>query len=68
VTEDLRGTGGAVVDLEDFIVEEIPAYLPSGEGEHTMALVRKQGLTTVEAARRIGRTLGLPSRPWGTRG
>src|SRR5690349_5032263 len=35
VTTDLPGCGGRVKDEpEDFEVEELPAYLPSGQGEH----------------------------------
>lgn len=29
---------------EDFLVEEIPLYMPSGEGEHLYVLLRKRGL------------------------
>ena len=35
---------------EDFIVEEIPAYEPCGEGEHLYVRFTKRGLTTDEAA------------------
>ncbi len=60
LTADLPGAGGAVRELEDFVVEELPAYLPCGEGEHCLALVEKRGLTTPQAIERICRALGLP--------
>jgi len=32
-----------------FVVEEIPAYTPSGEGAHTFLWLEKRGLTTFDA-------------------
>jgi len=46
----------------DFEVEEVPAYLPSGEGEHLFLWVEKRGVSTPEAAKRLARTLGLTDR------
>ena len=44
---DIPGTGGILrAQLEDFEVEEIPSYLPSGTGSHAYAFVEKRGLTT----------------------
>jgi tRNA pseudouridine13 synthase len=57
-TADLAGCGGAMRALEDFEVEELPAYLPAGEGEHCFALVEKRGLTTPQAIERICGALG----------
>ena len=43
----LPGTGGVLrTRIEDFEVEEIPSYLPSGAGVHAYAFVEKRGLTT----------------------
>ncbi|MFW2388807.1 MAG: tRNA pseudouridine(13) synthase TruD [Polyangiales bacterium] len=36
---------------EDFEVEEVPVYAPSGSGEHIFALIEKRGLTTKDAVR-----------------
>lgn len=56
LTDDLAGTGGRIKERpEDFIVEEIPAYDPTGEGEHVMVKVRKLGLTTDQIARTLAR-------------
>ena len=62
LTRELAGTGGRLrVSPEDFEVEEIPAYLPSGQGEHLYLWVEKVGLDTPEAASRIASALGLGS-------
>ena len=53
---------------EDFVVEEIPAYLPSGQGGHAFITFRKRGMTTPEAVRRIARELGIDPREAGTAG
>ncbi|MDD9971475.1 MAG: tRNA pseudouridine(13) synthase TruD [Myxococcales bacterium] len=44
---------------EDFQVEEIPAYPPSGEGDHVFIKLRKTGLTTQDAVRRLARALDI---------
>ncbi|HTJ81327.1 MAG TPA: tRNA pseudouridine(13) synthase TruD [Polyangiaceae bacterium] len=44
---------------EDFVVEEIPAYAASGAGEHVFVTIKKRGLTTAEAARRLADALGV---------
>lgn len=43
---------------EDFVVEEIPAYRPSGEGGHTFVWVEKRLRTTEEVARLLARAAG----------
>src|SRR5687767_12616107 len=53
---------------ETFVVEEIPAYRPSGEGEHTYLWIEKRGLTTAEAERRLGQALGVNPRDIGHAG
>lgn len=68
LTEDLPGTGGAMCEVEDFEVEEIPAYTPCGEGEHCMALIRKRGLTTLEAGRRLCAALRIKPNTLGYAG
>jgi tRNA pseudouridine13 synthase len=45
--------------VETFVVEELPAYLPSGTGEHTYLWIEKRGVTTLDAIRRIGDLLGV---------
>jgi tRNA pseudouridine13 synthase len=53
---------------EDFVVDELPAYAPSGEGEHLLVQIRKRGLSTHEAVARIARSLGLAPAQIGVAG
>lgn len=61
LTQDLPGIGGRIKErVEDFVVEELPLYPPSGEGEHTFFEIRKTGISTFQAVRTIARALGVP--------
>jgi tRNA pseudouridine13 synthase len=53
---------------ETFVVEEIPAYFPAGEGEHAYLWIEKRNLTTLEAVNRLGRVLGVDARDIGYAG
>lgn len=53
---------------EDFVVEEIPAYAPSGQGEHLFVTFRKRELTTPDAVRSIALALGTDPRGAGYAG
>ena len=53
---------------EDFIVEELPLYEPSGTGTHTYFAIRKRNLSTMEAINRIARELQVPTRDFGYAG
>jgi tRNA pseudouridine13 synthase len=44
---------------EDFRVDEIPLYAPSGEGGHTFVRVEKRLRTTEEVARALARAAGI---------
>jgi tRNA pseudouridine13 synthase len=69
LTAEVPGTGGTIKSTaEDFLVEEIPAYLPGGQGEHCFALIEKRGITTLEALRRISKALGVQERDLGYAG
>ena len=68
LTADLPGTGGSLVDIDDFVVEELPAYLPCGEGEHCLALIQKRELTTPQAVKQICEELKLNQREAGYAG
>jgi tRNA pseudouridine13 synthase len=69
LTAELPGTGGLLkTQPEDFVVDELPAYAPSGEGTHTFMLVEKRGLTTAEAVQRLGRALGFRREDAGAAG
>ena len=57
-----------VRDDEDFEVTELPAYLPSGEGEHVFLWIKKRGLTTAQAVERLAQHGDADSRESGTAG
>jgi len=60
VTEDVPPLGGRLKDRpEDFLVEEIAAYEPCGEGEHVYLLVEKRGLSTMQLVRIIAEHFGV---------
>jgi tRNA pseudouridine13 synthase len=44
---------------EDFVVDEIPLYPPTGTGSHTFVRVEKRGRTTEEVARALARAAGV---------
>ncbi|MBI4718077.1 MAG: tRNA pseudouridine(13) synthase TruD [Planctomycetes bacterium] len=59
LTQGTPGIGGVIKRYnEDFLVEEIPLYRPSGAGTHTYFVVEKQGMTTLAAVQMIARALG----------
>jgi tRNA pseudouridine13 synthase len=69
LTAGIPGSGGSIKGSpEDFLVEEIPAYLPSGQGEHCYAWIEKRGITTLEALRRLSKALGVAERDLGYAG
>ncbi len=53
---------------EDFRVEELPLYPPSGEGEHTFVRVEKRLVTTEEVASALARAAGVGARDVGYAG
>jgi tRNA pseudouridine13 synthase len=48
------------VEPEDFQVEEIDGFEPTGEGEHLLLTVEKRGMNTAFAAKQIARWAGIP--------
>ena len=68
-TSDFPGVGGTIKQRpEDFFVQEIPLYEPSGDGEHVYCEVEKVGITTFEAVNRVAAALGVSSRDVGYAG
>jgi tRNA pseudouridine13 synthase len=60
LTADLPGIGGQLkAEPEDFRVEEIPLYLPSGQGQHVYVEIEKRGLSTYVATKMIARALNI---------
>jgi tRNA pseudouridine13 synthase len=52
----------------DFVVEEVPLYLPCGDGDHAYVLIEKVGLTTRHAVLEIARALDVPPSAIGVAG
>jgi len=69
LTADLSGIGGVIKQHdEDFTVEEIPLYRPSGSGTHVYFVIEKRGLPTLAAVQHIARALGKQPRDIGYAG
>ena len=69
LTHDLPGTGGALRTVDaDFVVDEEPAYLPSGVGDHVFVRIEKRGMNTRHAVISIARALGISDRDIGVAG
>ena len=65
---ELPGTGGNLrEDIADFVVEEIPSYLPSGAGGHAYAFIEKRELTTMDVVTALAGA-GVPRRAVGFAG
>lgn len=60
-----RAYGAAVLQAnfrstaEDFFVEELPGFEPSGEGEHLLLSIEKRGLNTAAVAQRLAQWAGI---------
>lgn len=69
LTADLPGTAGRIKEVpEDFEVEEIPAYEPSGSGNYLFLWVEKRDMGAEYFARQVARRLDLPPAEVGTAG
>ena len=69
LTPDFAGVRGSLKSRpEDFFVQEIPLYEPTGEGEHVYAEIQKVGLTTFDAINRMADALRVSSRDIGYAG
>ena len=53
---------------EDFFVEEIPSFDPTGEGEHLLLTLEKRGLNTAAVAKQLAEWAGLPEMAIGYAG
>ncbi len=68
ITAEYPGTGGLTRSCpEDFVVSEIPRYLPDGEGDFTLAYVEKRGLNTHDLVAAL-RERGVPYNDVGVAG
>lgn len=64
-----NGTGGRIKErIEDFEVEEIPAYEPSGRGDHLFLWIEKRDVGAEFFVRELAKRLGVPAGAIGTAG
>src|SRR6266404_2568155 len=69
LTADLPGVGGKIKAIpEDFEVEEIPAYEPSGQGDFLYLWLEKRDMGAEYFTRQIARRLDIPVSEVGTAG
>jgi tRNA pseudouridine13 synthase len=69
LTPDSPGIGGVIKQRpEDFFVQELTLYEPTGQGEHIYCEVQKIGITTFEVINRLARALRVPPRDIGYAG
>ena len=69
LTSDLPGIGGRWKDsVDDFVVEEIPAYEPSGSGEHLFLWIEKRDVAANDLVRHVSRSLSCSPRDIGVAG
>lgn len=69
LTASIPGVGGRIKSRrDDFRVEEVPLYEPSGEGTHVYFRIEKIGVPTMGAVNQIARALGTKSHAIGYAG
>ena len=67
-TRPVLGPTNIKLAPEDFVVEEIPAYEPTGDGEHLFLLVQKRDVAAAEMIARLGQMLKVKTRDIGVAG
>lgn len=69
LSADLPGLGGTIKEqIEDFVVEEIPAYPPEESGEFLFLWVEKRGLSAEQLTSHLARDLGIAHQDVGMAG
>lgn len=69
LTADHPAIGGVIKQRpEDFLVEEIPAYQPSGAGEHICMFLEKRSLSTLDMVEILARHFEVSPRAIGYAG
>jgi tRNA pseudouridine13 synthase len=69
VHPDLPPMGGAIKEAsDDFVVEEVPLFALSGEGEHLYVSVTKRGVSTLDAIKQLARAIGVTPAKFGYAG
>src|SRR5215510_11010935 len=66
---DLPAIGGHIGPLpEDFVVDEVPLYAASGQGDHWFVRLRKREATTLELRAVVAAAAGVPAADVGYAG
>lgn len=61
LTASIPPVGGVIKQRpEDFLVEELPLYQPTGEGEHIYLFIEKRGLSTFDLINIVARHFDVP--------
>ncbi len=69
ITESIPGIDGQIkLTPEDFQVEEIPLYLPNGEGQHLYITIRRKNLNTKDVVKRLEKLFSLTEKDIGHSG
>ena len=69
LTHEVPGIGGDIKQRpDDFLVEEIPLYPPSGEGEHIFLFVEKREMSTLQLRDALARHFNVDRRAIGHAG
>ncbi len=69
ITADMPGISGMLKSRpDDFVVEEIPAYLPCGEGDHLFLWIEKTSVPADQLGRHLANALHIKPRDLGTAG
>ena len=69
LTSDLPGIGGDLKGIPaDFVVEEIPAYQPCGDGEHLFLWIEKQDTSAEQLVNYIAQSVGIRREDIGVAG
>lgn len=69
LTPDLPGVGGRIKEhIDDFEVEEIPAYEPSGQGDHLYICIEKRDVGAEYFVRELAKRLDIKANEIGVAG
>ncbi len=69
VSAHVPGIGGVLkASCADFEVTEIPAYMPSGQGEHFFLYIEKTGVSADALMKHLAQACGVDERDIGTAG
>ena len=69
ITPDLPGIGGQLRATTDhFVVEELPLYGPTDEGQHLYINLTKEGMTTRDVAGKLAQIFGVSEKQVGFAG